>query len=163
MGYCPRAVSPESISASLPSSTALATSEASARVGRGFCVMDSSICVAVITGTPRVARARDNLLLHHGHDFRAHLHAEIAARDHHAIGNFENRVQIRDGLRLFELGDDWSVLARASDGALRGLHILRPAHKTYGDIVDAVLQRETPDRRNPSAEAKELSIPRRAN
>src|SRR5271154_6983042 len=29
---------------------ALATSEASARVGRGFSIMDSSICVAVMTG-----------------------------------------------------------------------------------------------------------------
>mmetsp|Transcript_36070 Transcript_36070/g.60795 ORF Transcript_36070/g.60795 Transcript_36070/m.60795 type:complete len:203 (+) Transcript_36070:698-1306(+) len=37
---------------SVPSSTALATSVASARVGRGFMVMDSSICVAVITGLP---------------------------------------------------------------------------------------------------------------
>jgi len=44
------AVSAESITASEPSKIALATSEASARVGLGFSVMDSSICVAVITG-----------------------------------------------------------------------------------------------------------------
>ena len=50
MGYFPEAVSAESITASEPSKIALATSEASARVGRGFSVMDSSICVAVITG-----------------------------------------------------------------------------------------------------------------
>ena len=37
---------------SVPSSTALATSVASARVGRGFLIMLSSICVAVITGLP---------------------------------------------------------------------------------------------------------------
>ncbi len=36
--------------ASLPSSTALATSLASARVGRGLRIMESSIWVAVITG-----------------------------------------------------------------------------------------------------------------
>ena len=35
MGYSPTLVSPESITASAPSSTALATSEASARVGAG--------------------------------------------------------------------------------------------------------------------------------
>ena len=34
-GYSPTLVSPDSISASAPSSTALATSEASARVGAG--------------------------------------------------------------------------------------------------------------------------------
>jgi len=49
-GYLPLAVSAESITASDPSRMALATSEASARVGRGFSVIDSSICVAVITG-----------------------------------------------------------------------------------------------------------------
>mmetsp|Transcript_13131 Transcript_13131/g.33535 ORF Transcript_13131/g.33535 Transcript_13131/m.33535 type:complete len:200 (-) Transcript_13131:596-1195(-) len=35
-----------------PSRTALATSETSARVGRGFLVIDSSICVAQMTGFP---------------------------------------------------------------------------------------------------------------
>src|SRR5437016_4593402 len=42
-GYFPVAVSAESITASEPSKIALATSEASARVGRGFSVLDSSI------------------------------------------------------------------------------------------------------------------------
>ena len=51
-GKFPAAVSPDSITQSEPSSTALATSVASARVGRGFLTMDSSICVAVITGLP---------------------------------------------------------------------------------------------------------------
>ena len=51
-GYEPLAVSPESITQSAPSSTALATSLASARVGRGLFVIDSSICVAQITNLP---------------------------------------------------------------------------------------------------------------
>ena len=51
-GKFPAAVSPDSMTQSEPSSTALATSVASARVGRGFLTMDSSICVAVITGLP---------------------------------------------------------------------------------------------------------------
>ncbi len=50
MGYCPTLVSPDSITASAPSSTALATSEASALVGRGLSIIDSSIWVATITG-----------------------------------------------------------------------------------------------------------------
>mmetsp|Transcript_15742 Transcript_15742/g.61482 ORF Transcript_15742/g.61482 Transcript_15742/m.61482 type:complete len:215 (-) Transcript_15742:524-1168(-) len=49
-GYLPLAVSPLSITQSEPSSTAFATSETSARVGRGLTVIDSSICVAQITG-----------------------------------------------------------------------------------------------------------------
>ena len=48
----PAAVSAESITASVPSQTALATSEASARVGRGSVIIDWSICVAVMTGLP---------------------------------------------------------------------------------------------------------------
>ncbi len=52
-GYLPTADSPESITQSVPSMIALATSVASARVGRAFPVIDSSICVAVMTGFPR--------------------------------------------------------------------------------------------------------------
>src|SRR5207249_5167232 len=51
-GYSPTAVSADSITASVPSRIAFATSEVSARVGRGLCTMDSSIWVAMITGIP---------------------------------------------------------------------------------------------------------------
>ena len=51
-GYCPTAVSPESITASVPSKMALATSLASARVGRGLARIESSMSVAVMTGLP---------------------------------------------------------------------------------------------------------------
>ena len=50
IGYLPAAVSPESMIASVPSMMAFATSLASARVGRGLRIMESSICVAVMTG-----------------------------------------------------------------------------------------------------------------
>ena len=43
-GYFPAAVSPLSITQSAPSSTALPTSDTSARVGRGLRIMESSIC-----------------------------------------------------------------------------------------------------------------------
>lgn len=51
-GKAPAAVSPLSMTQSVPSSTALATSVASARVGLGFLIMLSSIWVAVMTGLP---------------------------------------------------------------------------------------------------------------
>ena len=51
-GYLPFADSPESITASVPSKIAFATSPASALVGLGFLIIESSICVAVITGFP---------------------------------------------------------------------------------------------------------------
>ncbi len=46
------------MSADVPSSTALATSDASARVGSGWRIIDSSICVAVITVLPASRPAR---------------------------------------------------------------------------------------------------------
>ncbi len=54
----PIAVSPESITASVPSNTALATSLTSARVGAGAAIIDSSICVAVMTGVPTLTQWR---------------------------------------------------------------------------------------------------------
>ena len=56
-GYAPAAVSPASMIASTPSSTALAASLTSARVGRASLVIDSSTWVATITGMPLAARA----------------------------------------------------------------------------------------------------------
>ena len=57
-GVPAEALSPESITASVPSSTALKTSLASARVGRLECSMLLSIWVAVITGRASGCRAR---------------------------------------------------------------------------------------------------------
>ena len=51
-GKLPAAVSADSITASAPSNTAPATSDASARVGVGASIIDSSICVATTTGLP---------------------------------------------------------------------------------------------------------------
>ena len=55
-GYSPTLVSPESMIASAPSYTALATSVTSARVGRGFSIIDSSRWVATTQRLPRRAQ-----------------------------------------------------------------------------------------------------------
>ena len=52
VGNNPTAVSAESITASAPSNTAVATSDASALFGEGEAIIDSSIWVATITGFP---------------------------------------------------------------------------------------------------------------
>ena len=57
-GYLPVAVSADSITASVPSSTALATSEISARVGTGASIIDSIICVAVMATLFRLLAMR---------------------------------------------------------------------------------------------------------
>ena len=48
-GCLPAAVSADSMTASLPSITAFATSDTSARVGMVLMIIDSIICVAMMT------------------------------------------------------------------------------------------------------------------
>ena len=86
-GWSPIAVSPLSITASVPSNTALATSVTSARVGDGAWIMLSSICVAVITGTPDRDAVADDPLLEVWHVLERPLDAEVAAGHHHRVGS----------------------------------------------------------------------------
>jgi formyltetrahydrofolate synthetase len=53
-GKEPYAVSPDSMTASVPSRTAIEMSDTSARVGAGFLIIDSSMFVATMTGLPRL-------------------------------------------------------------------------------------------------------------
>ena len=101
--------------AEVPSRIALATSDASARVGSGEWIIDSSICVAVITGFPYSSDAHDDPLLQERHLGGADLHAEVAARDHHAVRLGEDLVERRDRLRLLDLRDHPRVRAARLD------------------------------------------------
>ena len=92
-GYSPTAVSADSITASVPSRTAFATSLASARVGSGELIIDSSICVAVMTGLPALGGSADDPLLDQRHLGGTDLDAEVAAGDHDAVRLGEDRVE----------------------------------------------------------------------
>ena len=115
-GYLPLAVSAESMTASVPSKIALATSLASARVGRGFSIIDSSICVAVITGL-RHSSARRMMCFWMSGTFSGGSPRPVAARHHHAVGDFQDLVEVLDRLRLLQLGDDRNIAARGGDAA----------------------------------------------
>ena len=84
-GYLPTLVSPESITASAPSSTALATSEASARVGPR--VLDHR--VEHLGGDDDrlgvLPAQLHGALLHQRHLVQRQLDAEVAAGDHDAV------------------------------------------------------------------------------
>ena len=88
----PAALSAESITASAPSNTAVATSETSARVGTGAVIMLSSICVAIDHRLAHLdpRRCRVMTLLRAGHLLQRHFHAEIAARHHDRIGGVDD-------------------------------------------------------------------------
>src|SRR6478672_8955553 len=78
IGYLPTEVSPDNISASAPSSTALATSDASALVGRECSIIESSIWVATMTGFA-FSLAIWMALLHQRNLFQRQLNAQVAA------------------------------------------------------------------------------------
>ena len=106
-----------------PSSTALATSVASARVGRGFLIIESSIWVAVMTGLPAKLLFKDRILTrsyyllilillfwkkikkkkipfanHHflssRNVFDRNFRAEIATSNHHTVGDSKNLIKV---------------------------------------------------------------------
>ena len=94
MGYWPAAVSADSMMASVPSSTALATSDTSARVGIGLEIMDSIICVAVIASLLRSRASADHFLLQGRHCGITNFHTQVAARHHDGIRYFQDFFQM---------------------------------------------------------------------
>src|ERR1700674_1418939 len=121
-GNLPAADSADSMMASAPSYTAVATSETSARVGTGDWIIDSSIWVATTTGVPGQPR---HLLLQARHPFQWQFDAEIAARHHQGVGRLQDFREPIDRLRLFDLGHDRGAAADqflGLDDVLGALH-----------------------------------------
>jgi hypothetical protein len=104
-------------------------------VGTGEVIIDSSIWVATTTG---LARRLDDLLLARRHGFERQLHAEIAARDHHRIGEGENLVERLKRGGLLDLGEN----ARATGGHLPQLRdVVGTLHEGQPEPVDRQRQR----------------------
>ena len=104
-GWAPMAVSPESMTASLPSSTALHTSVASAR--RQFRGLHAFQHLRRRDHRHAAAIAEpDDPFLKDRHLRDVGFDAEIASRDHHRVGFVENAIEIAHGFQLLDLGDD---------------------------------------------------------
>jgi len=80
----------------------LATSEASARVGRGFLDHRFEHLGSVMTGLPIFTGAADDVLLQRGNLSGAPQH-QITTGNHHGRQRFRGCLPMFDGLRLFEL------------------------------------------------------------
>ena len=108
-GYWPVAVSPESITASARSRTALEISDISARVGIGAAIIDSRSCVAMITGLPA---ARQGIFhdfgLHQREDVIVDFNSQVPAGDHDRVRRFDDSLQISQAALVLDLGDDAS-------------------------------------------------------
>ena len=138
-GYWPAAVSADSITASAPSNTAVATSDASARVGDGAEIMLSSICVATTTGRPSWRAARTMRFCASGTSSGGSSTPRSPRATITASESAHDLVQILDRLRLFHLGHDPGA---AGGQRARLGHVLRPLHEGQADVVDALLERE---------------------
>ena len=104
-GIAPTAVSAESITAEVPSRIAFATSLASARVGSACSIIDSSICVAVITGLPR-SRQRRMIRFCISGTVAAPISTPRSPRATiSGVGLGEHLVERVDRLGLLDLGD----------------------------------------------------------
>ena len=140
-GYFPAAVSADSMTASVPSRTALATSETSARVGTGARIIDSIICVAVIVS---LLRSRASLIIRFcrpGTAAVAHFDREVAARDHDAVRRIDDLVEVRDRLRALDLRDQQRIAARGAQQLARHVHVFLVLRERDGEVVGGKLGR----------------------
>jgi len=84
-------------------------------------------------------RRADDAFLGQRHFLGRQLHAEVAARHHHRVGQAQDGVEVVQRLRLLQLGHDPGA---ATGDVARLLDILRALHERQADVVGAVLQRE---------------------
>ena len=86
--------------------------------------------------------AADDVLLQGGNFFGRDFDAEIAASDHDGVGDFEDAVEVFDGLGLFELGDDPGVGLEGGEAVLDVADVGGGADEGDGDDVDALADGE---------------------
>ena len=118
-GSWPMAVSAESMTASVPSNTALATSLTSARVGAGAVIMLSSIWVAVMTGTPASTQARMICFCRWGTSSSGHSMPRSPRATITASADDEDAVEVGDGRCGLDLGHQRRAARRRSRRAPR--------------------------------------------
>ena len=108
--------SPESMTQSVPSRIAFATSVDSARVGRRLPVIDSSICVAVMTGLPSRLAWRMRSFLNHGDLLDGYFHPEIPPGHHHAVGDIKDLFDAIKRAGALDFGDNKRVVLEPLGG-----------------------------------------------
>ena len=134
-GYSPEADSAESMTASAPSKTAVATSETSARVGTGAEIINSSIWVATTTGLPERRQARISCFCRPGTDSSGistprSPRATINASESSMISSIRS---IACGFSIFDIRP-----TRPRDDLAHFRQVFRALHEGQRDPVDIV-------------------------
>ena len=78
----------------------------------------------------------DDMLLDQGHLLRVDFDAEVAARHHDAVGNLENLVKGRHGLRLLDLGNHPDRRLALAEQLLELHDVRRRAHERERQVVE---------------------------
>ena len=136
-GYCPTAVSPESITAAVPSRMALATSLASALVGSGRVIIDSSIWVAVIAGLPCSRAQRITRFWTSGTAERPISTPRSPRATITASAALTIVVELLERLGLLDLGDHERLRIRGVQELPQAAAVLCRADEGERDVVDA--------------------------
>ena len=148
-GRRPIAVSADSINASVPSNTALATSLTSARVGDGAVIMLSSICVAVMTGTPNSTQWRMIGFCRWGTSSSGHSMPRSPRATMIASRHGDDLVEVPDRRQRLDLGDELGAMRPTTSRT--AVDVGRGAHERHRDEVDAL-------RRHRSASTRSSSV-----
>ena len=128
--------------AEVPSRIAFATSLASARVGSACSIIDSSICVAVITGLP-ASRQRRMIRFCSSGTVAAPISTPRSPRATiTASASSKDLLERLDRLCLLDLRDHAGRRAVLPDDRLQVAHVGRGAHERERDEVGAQPERE---------------------
>ena len=129
--------------ASTPSSTALAASLTSARVGLGSSAHRLEHLRRDNHRNSRAPRLARDLLLRGRHFLERHLEAEIAARHHDALRHLQNLVEMIERLGPLDLRDQRDVRRADFRQYLARLpHVVRAADEAERHHVDSELRAE---------------------
>ena len=91
-------------------------------------------------GLGHAAAEFDGALLHDRNGFQRQFDAQIAAGDHDSVECVDDLLEVVDGLRLLDLGDDGDVTPLLGHDHVHALHVLGAAHERQGDQVGADAQ-----------------------
>ncbi len=117
----------------------MATSVASARVGRGARIIDSSIWVATIDGPAGATSGAEQVLLQQGDLLHGQLDAQVTSRDHQRVGDAQDRLDVLDGGLGLDLGDDGhDALAHEAPELL---DVVGTTHERLRDQIDVHVER----------------------
>ena len=128
------------MTASAPSRTAFATSEVSARVGTGLEIIDSSICVATMTGFAMRRASSTARFCTIGTASSGSSTPEVAAGDHDAVERVDDLFEGVDRLRLLDLRDDRDLAALLGHDLEDPVDVRGVAHERQRDVVGAELE-----------------------